>query len=131
MSKVIHFEIPADNPKRAAKFYEKVFGWKITKWGAQEYWVIEGGPKKEDGINGGLVARQGLFKKKGGIGSFVCTVQVKNLEEVAKKVRKAGGKWADKGGLVHGVGFMQYFKDTEGNLFGALQPDTKAKVVPK
>lgn len=131
MSKVIHFEIPAANPKRAVKFYEKVFGWKITNWGGQPYWVVEAGTKKEAGINGGIAPRQGLFKKKGGIGSYVCTISVKNLEEIGKKVKKAGGKWADKGGLVHGVGFMQYFYDTEGNLFGALQPDTKAKTVPK
>ena len=25
MSRVVHFEIPADDPKRAIKFYEKVF----------------------------------------------------------------------------------------------------------
>ena len=131
MSKVIHFEIPSDKPKRAANFYKKVFGWKISNWGGQNYWVVEAGTKKEPGINGGIAPRQGLFKKKGGISSYVCTISVKNLEETAKKVKKAGGKWADKGGLVHGVGFMQYFKDTEGNLFGALQPDTKAKTVPK
>ncbi|MGZ7109599.1 MAG: VOC family protein, partial [Methanobacterium sp.] len=29
MSKVIHFEIPAEDPERAIKFYEDVFGWKI------------------------------------------------------------------------------------------------------
>lgn len=31
MSKVIHFEIPADNPERTIKFYKEVFGWKIDK----------------------------------------------------------------------------------------------------
>jgi predicted enzyme related to lactoylglutathione lyase len=130
MAKVVHFEITATNPARAAKFYTKVFGWKISKWGKQEYWVVDAGPKKEEGINGGIVPRKGIFKKAGGYNAFVCTIQVKKLDEIAKKVKKAGGKWADEGGLVHGVGFMQYFVDTEGNLFGALQPDTKAKMVP-
>jgi predicted enzyme related to lactoylglutathione lyase len=32
MPKVIWFEIPADDPERAIKFYEDVFGWKIEKW---------------------------------------------------------------------------------------------------
>ena len=32
MSRVIHFEIPAGDPERAANFYRKVFGWKIEKW---------------------------------------------------------------------------------------------------
>ena len=33
MSRVIHFDLSADNPERAAEFYEKVFGWKVNKWG--------------------------------------------------------------------------------------------------
>ncbi|WP_276699221.1 VOC family protein [Methanobacterium formicicum] len=32
MPKVIHFEIPAEEPERAVEFYRKVFGWKIDKW---------------------------------------------------------------------------------------------------
>lgn len=32
MSRVIHFEIPADDPERSISFYEKVFGWRIEKW---------------------------------------------------------------------------------------------------
>ena len=49
MSKVIHFEIPADNPERAIAFYEQALGWKFRKWdGPMEYWMVEGGPA-EDG----------------------------------------------------------------------------------
>jgi predicted enzyme related to lactoylglutathione lyase len=32
MPRVVYFEIPADDPERAAKFYKEVFGWKIDKW---------------------------------------------------------------------------------------------------
>jgi predicted enzyme related to lactoylglutathione lyase len=32
MSRVIHFEIPTDNPKRTSKFYAGVFGWKFELW---------------------------------------------------------------------------------------------------
>ncbi len=31
MSRVVHFEIPTDNPERAAGFYREVFGWQIQK----------------------------------------------------------------------------------------------------
>lgn len=130
MGKVVHFEIPADDPIRAAKFYDEVFGWKAKKMGDQDYWLVDTGMEKNGGINGGIAPRQGLFAKKGAIGSFVITVEIKDLEETANKVKIAGGKWADDGGLIHGVGYMQYFYDTEGNLFGALQPDTKATDVP-
>ncbi len=128
MAKVVHFEIPADDAARCAKFYEEVFGWKSKKWGEQDYWVVD--TDEKGGINGGIAPRIGLFEKKGAIGSFVVTIEVKDLREFGEKVNRAGGSWADDGGLVHGVGFMQYFFDTEGNLFGALQPDTKATNVP-
>jgi predicted enzyme related to lactoylglutathione lyase len=31
LPKVVHFEIAADDLKRAVKFYEDVFNWKIEK----------------------------------------------------------------------------------------------------
>ena len=31
MPRVVHFEIPADNPARAVQFYRTVFGWDIKK----------------------------------------------------------------------------------------------------
>ncbi len=27
---IVHFEIPADDPQRAIKFYEQALGWKIS-----------------------------------------------------------------------------------------------------
>lgn len=126
MNSLNHFEIIADKPKRAIKFYTKLFGWKFSEMMKNEYWVFSAG---KGAIGGGLTKRVGLFKKKGGFGSFVCTFEVKDLEGFGEKVKKAGGKWANDGGLIHGVGFHQYFKDTEGNIFGCLQPDKKAKTV--
>ena len=38
MSRVIHFEIQAENPERAMTFYENMFGWKFSQWGDQKYW---------------------------------------------------------------------------------------------
>ena len=32
MSRVIHFELPADDPERAIAFYEQAFGWNFEKW---------------------------------------------------------------------------------------------------
>src|SRR3990172_1844198 len=58
MSRVVHFEISADNPERAVKFYHNVFGWKITRWdGPMDYWIITTGRDKEPGINGGMIKK--------------------------------------------------------------------------
>jgi predicted enzyme related to lactoylglutathione lyase len=44
MPRIIHFELPADNPERAVEFYSKVFGWKMQKWeGPTEYWLVSTG----------------------------------------------------------------------------------------
>lgn len=44
MSRAIHFDLSADNPERAARFYSGVFGWKIEKWqGPSDYWLINTG----------------------------------------------------------------------------------------
>ena len=44
MSRIIHFEIPASDPERAANFYRRTFGWKIEKWpGPMDYWLVTTG----------------------------------------------------------------------------------------
>jgi len=62
MGRVVHFEIPADNPERAVKFYTKVFDWKIERWqGPVEYWLVMTGPTDQPGIDGGLMRRNPPF----------------------------------------------------------------------
>lgn len=56
MSRLVHFDVQADDPERAIRFYESVLGWKFHKWdGPMECRLIETGPKDEPGIDGGLV----------------------------------------------------------------------------
>src|SRR6187399_2863037 len=45
VSKIVWFEIPADNVERARTFYGKLFGWKITEMpgGPKPYWIIDTG----------------------------------------------------------------------------------------
>ena len=44
MPRVIHFEIHADDPERAVRFYHSVFAWDFTAWNMPvEYWVIKTG----------------------------------------------------------------------------------------
>jgi predicted enzyme related to lactoylglutathione lyase len=61
-NRIVHFEIHANEPERAAEFYKKVFGWEITKWDSpeMEYWMVMTAPKDstEPGINGGMIRRK-------------------------------------------------------------------------
>jgi len=122
MPRVVHFEISASKPERAIKFYEKVFGWKIVKWeGPIEYWLITTGRKDEPGIDGGLA------KRTEAEASTVNTIDVPDIDDFIKKIEKHGGTIATSKHAIPGVGWLAYVKDTEGNLFGIMQDDPKAK----
>ena len=55
---LVWFEIPADNPERAKKFYGSLFGWKIELFpGMTDYWHIDTGGG-DDTPDGGLMARK-------------------------------------------------------------------------
>ena len=131
MNRVVHFEIQAENPEKAAKFYREVFGWKIEKWnGPMEYWMVMTAEKesKEPGINGGLLKRPAKTPPhECGTNAFVCTVQVDNFDETAKKIKAAGGIVAMPKFAIPKMAWQGYFIDTEGNTFGVHQADENAE----
>ena len=127
MSRVVHFEIHADDPERAAKFYESALGWTISKWdGPVDYWLITTGAKDQPGIDGAITKRQSPSSSYG-VSAYVCTINVESFEDAAAKVEAAGGAVTSPKRAVPGVGWHAYFSDTEGNTFGAMQPDEAAK----
>jgi len=122
MSRVIHFEIPAGDPQRAASFYKKVFGWKIEKWpGPMEYWMVTTGTDGVPGINGGLLKRQAPTT------ATTNTIGVESVDAAVTAVQGAGGKMIMPKMAIPTVGYFAYCEDTEGNLFGVMQPDANAK----
>jgi predicted enzyme related to lactoylglutathione lyase len=126
MPRVIHFEIHADNPERAIKFYKDLFGWEFTKWeGPMPYWLIKTGADSQPGINGGLLPRKGTIDGTAVI-AYVCTVDTPSVDDAVKKAQLAGGTVALPKMPIPGVGWLAYCKDTEGNIFGVMQPDPKA-----
>ena len=121
MPRVVHFEIHADDPERAVKFYEKAFGWKLSKWGGdQEYWLATTGEPGVPGIDGAVTRRSNQ-------GTTVNTIDVPSFEEYARKIEEAGGKLTTPKMAVPGIGYMAYCTDSEGNTFGIMQMDPNAK----
>ena len=120
MDSVVHFEIPADNPKRAQKFYSTVFDWKINNMPDMGYALLgttevdkNQMPTKPGAINGGMLKRQAPVK------SVVITINVASIDDAAKKIVKQGGKVVRKKAKVGDMGYAAYFKDTEGNVIGS------------
>lgn len=126
MSRVIHFEIHAGNPQRAIGFYEKVFDWKFRKMeGPMDYWIIITGPDNAPGINGGLLPRRGEIDGQAVI-AYVCTIGVESVDEAIKLVEAGLGQIVVPKFAVASIGWLVYCKDTEGNIFGVMEADSKA-----
>lgn len=121
MGKVVYFEIHADDVDRAERFYRDVFGWSAEPYlGPVEYRMLTGAPG-EDGINGAITERRGPVQGAGII-AFVCTVQVDDLDETAGRIAAAGGVQVVDPEAIPDVGRIAYYEDTEGNVFGLLEP---------
>jgi predicted enzyme related to lactoylglutathione lyase len=129
MPRVIHFEIHAENPERAIKFYQGLFGWEFSKWaGPLDYWLVTTGPKEQPGINGGLVRRQGPGPlDMQAVNAYACTIDVDNVDVLAGKAAASGGRIVVPRMTIPSVGYLVYCKDTEGNIFGIMQADAGAK----
>ncbi len=127
MARIVHFEIHADNPERAVRFYENTLDWNFEKWeGPQDYWLITTGDPDEPGINGGLMRRQHTIDGQAVI-AYVCTADVDSVDDTTQKVKDNGGSIAHSKVAIPGMGWLVYFKDTEGNIFGAMQSDPNAR----
>ncbi len=120
MSKIVHFEIPADDPQRAGGFYHDVLGWEVSRFGGEPYWLVRAGEEGEPGANGALVVRDGLHR------SPVLIAGVADIDDVLRRVDSCGGKVAQGKLAVPGVGWSAYVLDPEGNTIGLFQPDADA-----
>lgn len=122
MGKVVHFEIPADDQNRAAKFYQDVFGWHNNELPEMKYIVSHTGPTddqtgmtKENGfINGGIMMRKEIK-------SPVVVIDVPSVDEAVKKAEGQGSKVIRPKVQVGNMGFVAYITDSEGNTIGVWE----------
>lgn len=130
MSRVVHFEIQADDVERAKAFYGAVFDWQFQDYGeftGTTYWGIVTGPEDEPGINGGLLERPAPTGGPGtGTNAFVCTMGVADYDATHERILAAGGQVALPKMALTGMAWQGYYLDPEGNTFGIHQPDPNA-----
>ncbi len=124
-NKVVHFEIPATDFKKAKEFYESIFDWKIELWGDEGAMANttkadkDGTPTEIGGINGGFYKR----KSKNDHPSIV--VQTDSIDETVKKIEASGGKITTPKHAIGEWGFMADFTDLEGNDIGLWEQPKK------
>jgi predicted enzyme related to lactoylglutathione lyase len=122
MDKIVHFEIPFDDKKRAMKFYSDVFGWKLTDMAEMSYVMAETvavdneqRPKEPGAINGGL------FQRPKEAPNPVIYAGVASIDRTIEKVQAAGGKVVTPRTPIPGMGAFARVVDPEGNVLGLFE----------
>ena len=129
MDKVVHFELPADNVERAKKFYKETFDWQMQDMPEMNYIILRTVdidekmmPKESGAINGGMFKRGDTNNM---INGPTLSVGVDDIDSAIKKIKNAGGLILKDKMPVGDMGFMAYFKDTEGNILSVWQTAKK------
>lgn len=116
MSKIVHFEIPADDTARAKQFWGALFDVEFQTYeGPVEYHMFQ----NDDQTGGGLYPRQ--EGEKGLITYF----GVDDIDAARAKVQELGGT-AEEKAPVPSMGWYARAQDTEGNSFSFWQTDETA-----
>lgn len=120
-SGIVWFEIPADKPDRAKKFYGSLFGWKIQKFpGVEDYWHIDTGGS-DDSPDGGLMTRKYMQQP---ITNYVA---VPSVDKYAVKIEKLGGTICKPKTAIPQMGYFAVCQDTEGNEFALWEKNDRAQ----
>jgi uncharacterized protein len=118
---LVWFEIPADDMKRAQKFYSSLFGWKIKPFpNMDDYMHIDSGgaDASPDGA---------IMKRMMPTHPVTNYVLVDSVSRASAKVQKLGGKIHKPRTAVPGMGYFAICIDTENNVFALWERDENSK----
>lgn len=133
---VSHFEIPARDLERAARFYREAFGWTVepVPWQGGPYFKIRGSaalpPAEEKGRIGKIGIEGGLMPAGSpaadGVDQPLLVIHVlpegtEGAEPLAAwlaRIVEAGGEVEQPASRIGDMGFFARFRDPEGNRFG-------------
>ncbi len=114
-SRIVWFEIPANDLNRAIQFYESIFATKLkqAKFGPETIAVF---PYEPPAISGCLIQAEGLRPGHGALPSLNADPR---LDAVLERVETSGGRiLLPRTELPEGMGCFARIEDTEGNLIG-------------
>ncbi|MGB3171437.1 MAG: VOC family protein [Rhodococcus sp. (in: high G+C Gram-positive bacteria)] len=117
VSRVVHFDVPIDDPGRAGAFYRDVFDWNVEQWGPSAYWMMTTGQEGGPGAEGALAPRADNPE------GVVVYISVEEIDVALDNIKKAGGTPVTAKVPIHNTGWSAHFRDSEGNLIGLFQAD--------
>ncbi|MDB5309764.1 MAG: lactoylglutathione lyase family protein [Gemmataceae bacterium] len=114
-NRIVHFEIPADEPGKLQEFYSGLFGWTFQKIPVPglEFWRCAGpdGP----GIDVAVMQRQNATQP------WMNYVGVANVDAAIEKAVALGGQVALPKMPIPGGRSLAVIADPQGNMFGLLE----------
>ena len=130
---VVHFEMPAEDRKRMAKFYTSAFGWQTQMLGEDmgNYVLAtttaevdkKGRPKKRALSMAVFIPKVTISRHN----THRWLLQLIDIKKSMNKVTKAGGKVIGEPMEIPGFGMYVSFFDTEGNRVSIMEPTMEMK----
>jgi len=115
---LVHVEIPAKDVNTTVKFYQELFGWKITPVPEMNYALWEAG----EGPGGGFPE----VSKEMPAGQVLVYIDSDDIEADLKKVEALGGKLLISKTEITNIGWFGIFADPSGNriaLYTSKNPE--------
>lgn len=110
-----HFAINAEDPERALRFYQAVFGWELRAWGPPGFYIGKVGDQ-----HAAIQQRQDEpFPTL--IGNFECTIAVEDVDDALARIVENGGEITMPKVTIPTVCDLARVKDCEGNTFSVAK----------
>lgn len=107
---IVHIEIPTQNGKESADFYEKLFGWHIERDEQMDYTMFD----PHEGPGGGFSP----LGENVSVGDILIYVNSDDIEADLKKAESLGGSVMMEKSEIPNTGWFGIFKDPTGNPIG-------------
>ncbi|MGH2456799.1 MAG: VOC family protein [Candidatus Limnocylindria bacterium] len=107
-----HIEIPADDPGRAQRFYEALFGWKFVSMDDFPDYFLYTTAAGEEGVGGAIGKRD--VSAPHAVRNYV---HVDSVDGSLARARELGATVIEEKSEVPGQGWYGVLRDTEGNEF--------------
>ena len=120
-NRVVHFEIPCDNPEKTMEFFKETFGWTFQQFGSEQYWFAKTGEDNESGINGAVMKRRNPLQP------ITNSISVEDIDRTIEEIKEHGGTVVVEKTAIPGTGWMAFFKDPDDNIHGLWQDAKKVK----
>lgn len=111
-----HFSINSDDVARSRRFYEAVFELTFEPWGPPGFYIS---PDTGGGVGGGIQGRRTIGGEV--MPGIEVTFSVDDISATVAAIEANGGTIIMPPTVIETVGELIYFKDSEGNIAGAMK----------